>query len=39
MQQEKYLKHLYCPPYVLAPPSCKNKKSDGDSFGSSNERR
>jgi len=34
------LKSLYAPPYVLAPPPLKNKKtSDGDSFGSTTERR
>ncbi|XP_023347458.1 mediator of RNA polymerase II transcription subunit 13-like, partial [Eurytemora carolleeae] len=37
--KDTMLKSLYAPPYVLAPPPLKNKKtSDGDSFGSTTER-
>ena len=33
------MRHMYCPPYILAPPSQKNKKTgDADGFGSSTER-
>ena len=40
LSQDNLLKSLYTPPYVLAPPPLKNKKtSDSEGFGSTTERR
>jgi len=37
--KDQFMRHMYCPPYILAPPSQKNKKTgDADGFGSSTER-